>query len=183
MSTPQIGSGEGNEKAEKETESFPFGKNAERVTGEVVQIADARQRNRTLGFVSPILEPLSRIIPLASFDLSTREGKILAYNAANVENFSISDVVDAEIELVGYYLYVAAMPDEETGENRDIVRAALIDRDGSVYGSSSEGIVRSIVGLSTLFGLAPWSPPIRVIPREKKSKRAGRHFHTLEIVK
>lgn len=173
----------GNQTSDEPEATFPFGHNAVPVSGSLVQYDDARDRNRKLGVVHPLLASVSQVIPLSSFDLSTREGKIRAYNAANVEGYSIADVLDAEIELQHYFLYVVTMPDEQTGLPKEIIRSALIDAEGTVYGAASDGVVRALQGLSTLFGLAPWTPPLIVIPRERKSKGTGRRFYTLEIVK
>src|SRR5262245_32865467 len=129
------------------------------------------------------LRPYVNTLPLSSFDLSTREGKIDAYNAQIMGDMSIDDAMDAEIEVVGYHIYVASMPDEVTGEQRPIVRTVLLGPDGTKYDGASEGIIRALSAMVVLYGRAPWTPPVRVIPRRKQNPKTRHFFHTLELVK
>lgn len=159
---------------------FPFGENAK---GELMQVTAAREKNRQWGQLPHFLQPYAAVMPLSTIDLATKDGRIDAYNAMAYQDMSVADAKDAEIEICGYLIHAAAMPDESTGETKPIVRVVLLCPDGSRYGGSSEGLARAIQGIVTVFGVGPWVPPIKVIPRERTSSRTKRRFHTLEIAK
>ena len=141
-----------------------------------------RVQSEGSGSIATILREIAAQMPLTSFPIHTRDGKVAAYNAVQSEDISLSECLEAEIEVSHYIIYAASMLDPETGLAKSIIRCSLISPDGTVYGGASEGIVGSLRSIVQIFGHGPWDPPIKLAAVERKSRNSGRRFQALKIV-
>jgi len=103
------------------------------------------------------------------------------YNVAVGEAQPIKELLNTQLELVGYVVKVS---DEETNENGEIGRypiSKLLCADGKVVLSGSRGITECLAMITACEGMGPWSPPISVIPRAR-SVGGTKQWFWLELV-
>lgn len=121
-----------------------------------------------------------RNMPLSSIDATTPAGRVRLYNAVSDSEYSIEECLDSEIEITDYVIYVGEMAGENGQPPREIIRCTLLSADGTRYTAASEGIIQAVSRIIHYVRPAPWSPPLKVIPIQGKS-RAGRTFYTLQL--
>lgn len=99
---------------------------------------------------------------LTTIDMLSDEGFMLANRAALTKDARLIDHVNQEIEIVHWLASPYDGIDEDTGEQVQSVRIAIIDPAGKVYVTYAGGVRRSLVLLAGRYGLKPWEPPVRV---------------------
>lgn len=143
---------------------------------DITRVDETRLRTVT----HPLVEAVRQHMPLTSMNMALPKQRVQAYNAAAEADYDIEEVLGSEIEVTNYVVYVGQYSDPGSGLIKDILRITLIGPDGTRYGSASEGIIQAVSRIIQLVRPAPWSPPLRVIPCEGKSK-SGRRYHTLRL--
>lgn len=107
--------------------------------------------------------------------------KVMMKTLGNAD-FRAEDLFGVEFPLVNYVCTPMTFEDEATGEVRDGVRTILIDSVGSMASFGSEGIVRALDLLRSIFGDGPWSPAL-VVSVKQLTTRKSRRTYTLEYIR
>lgn len=97
-----------------------------------------------------------------SLDVTTPQGKLVAFNASQSSDDELLDNVGQRIKVAHLMISNATKIDAETGEELPLVRLVLIEDDGSTYQTFSAGVLKSIRNLIGLYGVPPWLPPLEV---------------------
>lgn len=108
-------------------------------------------------------------------DDGTRESRAKVLNAIdNAESFrdvkepvTVKDVIVHNVEFVN-----------EDGEIVQATRVVFVGPDGKSYASVANGVVSSLKKIFGLFGLPPWVPPLKLAPKEVKTRKG---FRTLRV--
>lgn len=108
--------------------------------------------------------------------------KKLTYNAMNGGTIRLSDMKDKVISIRGVLLHPLTLTDEVTGEVTQKIRMVIIDENGSLYGTGSRGIERSLKTLFMSFGMPnTWTSSIKCKVTEKENKKNFKYL-SLEMV-
>lgn len=112
----------------------------------------------------------------ASFDLTTRAGRIKLHNAKSVAGVGLKDVKDKVLEIEG----VAVYP-QMTDENGLVLATALFGTDGVVYSGISASVAENAEDLIDNYDLFAEDGimKVKVVAGESNS---GRTYLTLGIV-
>lgn len=116
-----------------------------------------------------------------TFDVETDEGRIATWNARAEEGIKIGAMIGAPIDIHNIVLYPATVVDTVSGEVKRFVRIAIVDPEGKTFVGGSEGILKDLASLQSLFGRAPYDPPLRVIPIQVNTS-GGRRLFRLKVV-
>jgi hypothetical protein len=108
----------------------------------------------------------------------TRESAIKMYQAINDAENSLSDHLGEVLEITDMVAHAITLQDDVTKEDVNALRVVLIDKDGVGYHSVSSGVVSSLQKVIGIVGQAPWTPALKVVPVEKKTRKG---FKTLTI--
>lgn len=117
---------------------------------------------------------------LTSLDARTPEGRKILLASLDGNTPQLADVVNKEIAMLGVTHHPVSITDDITGETVNAVRTVIHCEGGASYGCVSNGIVKSITTIRSLFGNPPWKEPIRVTPKRVATK-GGRSRYTLEM--
>jgi hypothetical protein len=110
----------------------------------------------------------------------SRETAIKIYNAMNNTTGKIVDL-KAPIIVTDIIAHNIQLVDEETGEMNDATRCVLITEDGQGYECVAGGVVSSIKKIVGIVGRAPWTPGIKMMPREVRTRKGYRTL-TIELI-
>lgn len=114
-----------------------------------------------------------------SLDISTDEGKKLAFNASSNPKFSLKEAVNKPIKMVGLYVEAVSMEQDSEGlpegfepVTRMMPRMVIIDEKGDSYACVSTGAFHALRRIVSLFG-APntWEKPLTIVPLLKKANK------------
>ena len=108
----------------------------------------------------------------------SRESQVAMYSAINDAEQSLSDHLGEVLEIEHMVAHTIELEDEMTKEMQQAMRVVLVTSDGQGYHSVSQGVVSSIQKLIATVGQAPWTPPLKVVPVEKKTRKG---FKTLTL--
>ena len=116
---------------------------------------------------------------VASFDVTTDEGKAKAFNAAQSADEKLDDHVGEVIEIAAYYIEAITVEEELTGEVSVRPHVIIISTDGVTYEAQS----KTLVGiLGRLEGMYHFSEGGTVkVEVGKRKARIGSMF-TLKVV-
>lgn len=67
--------------------------------------------------------------------------------------------------------------ENEDGEPVQAVRVVFVGENGN-YATVANGVVSSLKKIFGIFGLPPWDPPLKVIPKEVKTRKG---YRTLRV--
>lgn len=114
-----------------------------------------------------------------SLDMTDKIGIAQAMGDAdyNLRDFFKEGEKGATIEIVNALSHRVTLVDDEGIERRES-RLVLIDKDGKTYSSVAKGAFSSLGNLFQIFGLPPYSPPLKIEAKEVKTRRG---FYTLNI--
>lgn len=84
------------------------------------------------------------------------------YRALNGESQEWKHAIGKELSIRHVIFQKKEFTDTKTGEVTQADTVLAITVDGTVYGGTSIGIIKSAVFLSGCRGLCPWEPPVRV---------------------
>jgi hypothetical protein len=102
----------------------------------------------------------------------SRSAAVVVENAMS-DAESIRDHIGAVLEIENVLLHDVVI-EGENGEDVPAVRAVLIDSKGQGYAAVSNGVISSLQTLMALCGPGPWNPPLKVVPREVKTRKGYR---------
>jgi hypothetical protein len=102
----------------------------------------------------------------------SRAAAVIVENAMS-DAGSIRDHIGAVLEVENILLHDVVI-EGESGEDIPAVRAVLIDSKGQGYAAVSNGVISSLQTLMALCGPGPWTPPLKVVPREVKTRKGYR---------
>lgn len=149
--------------------------------------ADAEQANHEVmvredvvnaDAISPqIFEDTGQVF-FSSIQGEDRETKIKQYNAINGSENAISDHVGEVLEITDMVAHAITLEDEVTKEDVNALRVVLLDKDGNAYHAVSQGIVSSLQKIIGTVGQAPWTPALKMVPYEQKTRKG---FKTLTM--
>ncbi|EJL42516.1 hypothetical protein PMI08_03167 [Brevibacillus sp. CF112] len=111
----------------------------------------------------------------ASFDTTSEEGQVKAYNAVSDTTYVIADLAGSGqvIEVVDFMMHDITRLNEETGEMEPVVRVVLIDSNGDSYSATGTGVVNSLKSLTQIKGMPSAEKPFRVTPVYKPTRNNG----------
>lgn len=98
---------------------------------------------------------------------------IAAISNAMDDAESLRDHLGEVLEIENILLHDVTI-EREDGEDFPAVRAVLIGSDGTCYASVSSGVISSLQKILTLAGMAPWTPPLRLVAREVNTRKGRR---------
>lgn len=111
-------------------------------------------------------------------DFETRKGIMKAMSSSE----PVADHLDKEIKLANYVIHAVEMPDENTGELREVARVILIDDKGKAYHAISGAMFKR---LETIVGIVGhpenWDSPISVKVTQRKGNGPNK-FYDLALV-
>lgn len=112
---------------------------------------------------------------ITSFDVTTEEGLIKAYNASMASDERVEDNVGKVIDMSDYYVGYVELENEKTGELEIAPAVVIFATDGTTYGATSKGIEISLKNMTALFAKAhkklDAEHPVRVQFVATKAKR------------
>lgn len=84
------------------------------------------------------------------------------FAALNNPEFRIGNFINKKIKVANVLVEVREFMDEESGEIDAAPRVVLISDDGKAYQAVSKGILGAVKNAYTVFGAAPWDPPLEI---------------------
>lgn len=132
---------------------------------------------------APPAHPHTRDLVFSTFpsvESMTRAQRVALYNAMSAEGESLEEHCGETLQMINAVGVAVRMTSDKTGEVRDCVRSVIITTDGQYYTAVSEGIIRALDRIALYVEQPPWSEPIAVIPRLRKT-RQGYRVLTLEL--
>ena len=109
-----------------------------------------------------------------------RADAIKVYNAVNGDGEQLSDHLGEILEIENIVAHPIMMEGDD-GNVTKVLRTVLVGADGTSYASVSEGVVSSIQKITGIVGSAPWTPALKVVPKEVKTRK-GFKVLTLSLV-
>lgn len=107
---------------------------------------------------------------MASFDLTTDEGRAKAYNAGIAADEKIEDHIGETIGMVDFYIEPINAVNDATGEMETRAHSVIFASDGRTYESQSKGILSSLSRLDSLYNFAERTEPLPITFAERKAK-------------
>jgi len=108
--------------------------------------------------------------PLTNFPSDPRKRFALEGLARESDGIDIATIVGEEIAVEWIYIHPVER-EEVGGEIAQWVRSVLIDPDGTVYQSSSQGVAEMLYAACRTFGWEKFSPPLKFKVRQVKTSR------------
>lgn len=120
---------------------------------------------------------------MSSFTGSDRATQISVLSAMSSAT-PLDDVLGKEFKLANFVVQGIEMPDEETGELREVPRLILVDDSGKAYHAISQGVFSSLKNITAIMGMpgaveGMW--PVKVKAKREKTRK-GYQVFTLEIL-
>lgn len=107
----------------------------------------------------------------STFDITTKQGKVMMYNAISGEANHLKDNVNKKLTVVGLAMHNAESVSEDTGEVRKGIRTVFITDDSQVYATQSQSVLNGVKNLVALFGYPSKEEPWVVTPKLKKGQK------------
>lgn len=107
----------------------------------------------------------------ATFDVTTKQGKVMMYNAISGEAQHLKDNVNKKLTVVGLAMHKAETMAEDTGEIRKGIRTVFITDDGQVYATQSQSVLNGVKNLVALFGYPSKEEAWVITPKLKKGQK------------
>lgn len=95
------------------------------------------------------------------------------FAALNNPTNNIADFINKRLSIVNVLVEVREILNEDTGEVEAAPRVVLIDEKGESYQAVSKGIFSAVQNAYTVFGEAPWNPPLQIEVKQKPVKRGS----------
>lgn len=116
---------------------------------------------------------------VASFDVTTDEGRARAFNAAQAADEKLDDHVGETITIAAYYIEAINVEDDVTGEVQTRPHVIIIDTDGVAYEAQSKTLVSLLARLDSLYHISEGGTV--TVEVGKRKARVGSMF-TLKVV-
>jgi hypothetical protein len=110
----------------------------------------------------------------------TMSDKIAVYNALSTSQ-SMWEECDTVIRAVNVIFSSGQTPGTEEGESEPCIVTTVLDEDGVPHRTCSKYAYRAIALVMMLVKAPPWSPPVCMVPRRKKSPTSGRPYLAIEV--
>jgi hypothetical protein len=114
----------------------------------------------------------------SSIKVEDRATGVKVFNAINGAENSLSDHLGEVIEIQDMVAHPITLQDEVTKEDVQAMRVVLLTPEGVGYHAVSGGVVSSLQKLIGVVGQAPWTPALKVVPVEQKTRKG---FKTLTL--
>lgn len=114
----------------------------------------------------------------SSIKVEDRATQIKVFNAINGAENSLSDHLGEVLEIQDMVAHPITLQDEVTKEDVQAMRVVLLTADGVGYHAVSGGVVSSLQKLIGVVGQAPWTPALKVVPIEQKTRKG---FKTITL--
>lgn len=114
----------------------------------------------------------------SSIKVQDRETQIKVFNAINGAENSLSDHLGEVLEIQDMVAHPITLQDEITKEDVQAMRVVLLTPEGVGYHAVSGGVVSSLQKLIGVVGQAPWTPALKVVPVEQKTRKG---FKTITL--
>lgn len=107
----------------------------------------------------------------ATFDVTSKQGKVLMYNAISGEAQHLKDNVNTKLTVTALAMHSAESVSSETGEVKKGIRTVLITDTNDVYATQSQSVLNGVKNLVALFGYPTPDNPWVVMPKLKKGQK------------
>ncbi|TSI12489.1 hypothetical protein FOT98_18375 [Bacillus sp. HY001] len=114
----------------------------------------------------------------SSIQAKDRKSAVKVYNAINMAENPLADHKGEVLSITDMVAHAITLQDDITKEDVNALRVVLIAEDGKAYHAISEGIVGSMQRIISIVGQAPWTPALKVVPVEVKTRKG---FKTLTL--
>lgn len=115
-------------------------------------------------------------------DDDTRASKIKIYNAVSTAGEQLLDHINEVLEIVDVAAHPVRLPDQNTGEIKDLLRTVLIAKDGTTYQAVSGGVVSSLQAIYAIVGAPSWiEEPLKIKVKQETTSNKFK-VTTLELV-
>ena len=118
---------------------------------------------------------------ITSLDMTTIEGRMLAFKMSQGNGRKADDVANLEMEVVGYFITAIQLESEE-GEILTVPLTRLVHPDGTWTQTTGKKVCKDLMGYSLLVRQAPWNPPMRCKLVKMPSKKNPGGYHSLQIL-
>lgn len=117
----------------------------------------------------------------STFDADDLDSKKRVLNAIT-ESEPVADHLRETLNLKDFVIQAATMIDDQTGEERDVLRTILLTADGKAYHAISDGLFKSLQNYTAVLGHPSTWPAegIAVMVDEVRSRR-GYRFMTIKL--
>lgn len=103
------------------------------------------------------------------------------FNALNASSENLGNHLNEVIRITNMVMRGRGLTDKDTGEYKDILEVLFVADDGTIYRSSSTGIIRSVEGLlSVVGGPECWGEGLNI--RVKSIPTSKGHTYLFELV-
>jgi hypothetical protein len=113
---------------------------------------------------------------ISSFDVSTPEGRVGAFNASQRPASGWEDWLGKAFPVENILVHRVATESLQNGEVVDVSRVVLVSNQGDLLASCSEFVLHAVAKLFAAFGCPPWSPPVLIVPAVEKSRKGLNYF-------
>lgn len=107
----------------------------------------------------------------ATFDVTSKQGKVLMYNAISGEAQHLKDNVNTKLTVTALAMHNAKSVSNETGEVTKGIRTVFITDTNEVYATQSQSVLNGVKNLVALFGYPTPDNPWVVMPKLKKGQK------------
>lgn len=133
----------------------------------------------TGGFMERIIQHVREEGFYCTFDTSGMKGQKQLYKATNASKL-LRDFMETPLEVTDF-VFSPTTVTTEAGETEQVMGVYLIDKQGTAYVSSSNGVIRSAMQIIAMFGEpSGWDEPLTVVCRETNTAK-GRRFKFLDV--
>lgn len=128
--------------------------------------------------VTPAIFEQTDAVMFSTIQANDRESQVKLFNAINASENALADHVGEVIEVKDMVAHVIELEDEQTNEKVKALRVVLVTPDGAGYHAVSQGVVSALTKIINVVGQGPWTPPLKVVPVEVKTRKG---YRTLTI--
>jgi len=148
------------------------------------------ETEKIMGTISD-LETLYEPMALAIFDqgakamycsmvTSTPDAKARLLKAISAPDFRAADIVGKKLVMVmDIIAHNVQLVSEQTGEITDANRVILVTPSGQTVATVSAGVVSGLSRIMSLFGKAPWNPPLPLYIEQTNTRKGNRIYNIL----
>ena len=115
-------------------------------------------------------------------DVNKEHGQQLVLDALNGQVVDFADTLNKELKLVGFTLSPASKVDEDSGEEKRLIRTILHTGDGACICTFSVHVLRDLRTIVGLKGIPSTNRPLKVMPLRVKTSDT-RSMYRLRSIK
>ena len=115
-----------------------------------------------------------------TFATDNIEGQKLLYKATNASKL-LRDYMETPLD-ISAFVFSPTTVTTEAGDVEQVMGVYLVDSTGTAYVSSSNGVIRSVMNIISMFGdPQAWEEPLKIVCRETNTAK-GRRFKFLDVL-